>query len=287
MVKRTSFPAFYRSSSRAGENRLRWEKTAQRFLRIYNHAVQPISREERRKLAQEVAKRACLFRPDVLAVGIYGSVARDEDGPYSDLELLCVLGKPGEDFTSEWLGEPGKVEVNFISEDVLFTQATEVDGAWPLTHGAYVYIRPLHDPTGLLVRLRQAVLSVPNQAFIRAMRALIVEDLVELVGKVRNAQHLGAHEEIPFLAVNLAFHGALLVGLANRHLYRSASKMLAESLGLGAQPPGYARLCARVLAGNLAETAAVARETEEFWQGVEEWCRKHGIDLYKPRRIPF
>lgn len=253
----------------------------------YNWTVRPASREERRKLAQKIAERARVFRQDVLAVGIYGSVARDEDGPYSDLEILCVLSSPGEDFTKEWIAHPCKVEVNFVSEDVLFARAREVDPAWPLTHGAYVHIRPLYDPEGLFPRLKEAVLRAPHEAFQQALRALIVEDLYEVVGKIRNAWHFQACEELPFLAVHLAFYGALLVGLANRHLYRSASKMLADSLRLPERPTGYDALCQRVLAGKLAPADAVVQDCEEFWASVEEWCRRRGIPLGETRLIPF
>lgn len=246
----------------------------------YNWTVRPASREERRKLAQKIAERARVFRQDVLAVGIYGSVARDEDGPYSDLEILCVLSSPGEDFTKEWIAQPCKVEVNFVSEDVLFARAREVDPAWSLTHGAYVHIRPLYDPEGLFPRLKEAVLRAPHKAFQQALRALIVEDLYEVVGKIRNAWHFQACEELPFLAVHLAFYGALLVGLANRHLYRSASKMLADSLGLPERPAGYDALCQRVLAGSLGDPQGVFHACDAFWTGVEFWAQAHRLPLY-------
>ncbi|MCX7844567.1 MAG: nucleotidyltransferase [Candidatus Bipolaricaulota bacterium] len=240
---------------------------------------QPLAPEERRNLAQRIAEEARRSRADVLAVGLYGSLARDEDGPYSDIEILCVLGSSGEEYTREGIVGPAKVEVNFLSQDVLFARAAEVPPEWPLTHGAYVYTRPLYDPQGVFPRLREAVRSPPEEAFRRAMQALIVEELYELMGKVRNARHWGAWEELPFLAVHLAFHGALLVGLANRHVYRSASKMLADSLGLPERPSGYDRLCALVQAGKLDSPQGVGEACEGFWCGVSAWAAARGLPL--------
>lgn len=248
---------------------------------------QPLTPKERRNLAQRIAEEARRSRADVLAVGLYGSLARDEDGPYSDIEILCVLGSSGEDYTREGIVGPAKVEVNFLSQDELFARAAEVPPEWSLTHGAYVYTRPLYDPQRIFPRLREAVRSPPEEAFRQAMQALIVEELYELMGKVRNARHWGAREELPFLAVHLAFHGALLVGLANRHLYRSASKMLADSLRLGDRPPGYDRLCRLVLTGSLSDPEALAEACEGFWSGVGEWGGAHGLALGPRQNLSF
>lgn len=248
--------------------------------------MDPATPKERWSLAVKIAERARHLRKDVRAIGIYGSVARGEDGPYSDLEIICVLASPGEDFTTEWIARPCKVEVNFVSADVLFARAAEVEADWPLTHGAYASVHPIYDPDRIFPKLKEAVLAAPRAAFSQAIRNLIVEDLYELVGKVRNAWYFRATEELPFLAVELAFYGALLVGLANRHLYRSASKMLGDSLGLSDRPEGYDPLCRRVLAGDLRDPEEVFQACEAFWAGVEAWAWAQGIPL-SPEEIPF
>ena len=55
---------------------------------------QPYSHAERMTRAKEIAAQ---FRAkfDVLAIGLYGSLARGTDGPYSDIEMHCVLWGSG------------------------------------------------------------------------------------------------------------------------------------------------------------------------------------------------
>ena len=62
---------------------------------------QPRSRAERLALAQEIFERVLALQGDrLLAVGLYGSTARGTDGPYSDLEMLCVLNTVDEDLAT-------------------------------------------------------------------------------------------------------------------------------------------------------------------------------------------
>jgi len=257
-------------------------------MRMMPGGPQPMTRRERWALAREIADRARISRGEgVLAVGLYGSTARGADGPYSDIEILCVLGTAGEDYSHEWTTGPWKAEVNFVSQDILFARAAEVDERWPLTHGAYIHTRPLHDPEGIFLQLRQIVLGQPGGKFTAAVRLLIVGDIYELVGKVRNAQHSGHSAGLPVLAMHLALYGAFLIGLADRHLYTSGARLFEESLRIHGRPAGYDDLCLLVMDGTLSNPIAVAAACEAFWSGVERWSAARGILLEEPRRIPF
>ncbi len=53
---------------------------------------QKLSHAERLAIAQEIAERMKVrFNPDLIAIGLYGSLARDQDGSYSDIEIFGVL----------------------------------------------------------------------------------------------------------------------------------------------------------------------------------------------------
>lgn len=257
-------------------------------MRMMPGGPQPMTQRERVALAREIADRARASRgDDVLAMGIYGSVARGADGPYSDIEILCVLKTSGEDYSHEWTTGPWKAEVNFVSRDRLFAQAAEVHGDWPLTHGAYVHTCPLYDPEEVFSQLRRIVWGQPNDKFASALRLLIVGDIYELVGKVRNAHQLGHRAGLPMLAMHLALYGAFLIGLADRHLYTSGGRVFEESLGIRGRPAGYDDLCRRVMEGALGASTQVVAACEAFWGGVERWSAARGIVLEEPRRIPF
>ena len=49
---------------------------------------QSLPHTQRLTIAHEIAERVKeRFHPEVLAIGLYGSLAREEDGPYSDIEM--------------------------------------------------------------------------------------------------------------------------------------------------------------------------------------------------------
>lgn len=247
-----------------------------------------MSRAERMALAQEIAAHVLRsYQGKLLAVGIYGSLARSTDGPYSDIEILCVLRSKGEDYSYEWSYGPWKAEVNFISDDVVLADAAEVDERWPLTHGAFCHILPLYDPEGFFSKLPDLVLSQPEEKFNNIIKATIVGELYEWIGKLRNAQHSGHSAYLPSLALDMARYGAFIIGLANRYHYSTGSRLLEEALTLPNRPSGYDALCRLAITGNLHEPEQVMAVCETFWSGIETWASAHNLQIDESHKIPF
>ncbi len=64
---------------------------------------QPMERAERLRLAQAIADGVLEVHGEKLkAIGLYGSMARGTDGPYSDIEMFAVLRTQGEEYSREW-----------------------------------------------------------------------------------------------------------------------------------------------------------------------------------------
>jgi kanamycin nucleotidyltransferase len=75
------------------------------------------------------------------------------------------------------------------------------------------------------------------------MTALIVGELYEFMGKIRNAEALNNPAALSAWTIDLTRHGAYLIGLTNHYLYTTSSTLLAESLMLPGRPDGYDLLC--------------------------------------------
>lgn len=241
---------------------------------------QPMERERRLELAYRIAERVQRhYRERALAVGIYGSLAQGSDGPYSDIEMHCVLRGSGIERWHEWSTGPWKAEVDVYSADVALRWASEVDVDWSITHGAYTRVLPVQDPTGFFPRLRDTVLAQPDRAFERAIDDVIVGELYERIGKIRNARAAGNDACLPYLVVDLARVGACLLGLAHRHLYGSSSRLFEESLTLTDRPDGYDGLCQMVMSGALTDADRIADMGETFWRGVEAWAEARDLHI--------
>jgi kanamycin nucleotidyltransferase len=154
-----------------------------------------------------------------------------------------------------------------------------VAGDWSITHGQFAGVWVLHDPTHLFPRLERLAFSQPLSSFEHAITEVIVGDIYELIGKLRNAQVRQQVDSLPLYLVLLAQHAACLVGLANRHVYASSASLLSDSLQLADCPPGYQALCQAVLSGELNDPHQVMKTAEDFWHGVLAWADRRRLPL--------
>ena len=187
-------------------------------------APQPSSRAERYIRMQQIADRVQAYYGDqLLALGVYGSTAKKLDGPYSDIEMHCVLRGTAIEIWHEWVEGPWKAEVDAFSSDVMLSYASELEGNWAMTQGSYVHVLTLHDPENFFPKLKKTALDHTDEAFNEIIRLLIIGEIYEMVGKLRNARAQANPGPVSLFTSHLAMYGAWMLGLANRHLYNSAS----------------------------------------------------------------
>ena len=96
------------------------------------------------------------FGDGVIAIGIYGSSTRSSDGPFSDIELHCVLDQIEKKYSLKWTNGDWRAEVGLYSVSGILSRAAEVDWQWPATHSAFATIQPVFDPTNLFIHLRKS-----------------------------------------------------------------------------------------------------------------------------------
>lgn len=219
------------------------------------------------------------YGDQLLALGLYGSTARGEDGPYSDIEIHCVIRGKGIETSFEWSAGAWKAEVDVYSQEVILAQAAALDGDWPITHGAFLHVQALHDPQGLFPRLSAAAFDHSPEEFRDAAAEVIVGEIYELIGKIRNTAQ-GETGSLVYFFVMLARHAACLLGLDQRQVYRSTARLFADSLALPDRPDGYDDLCHCVMTGNGLNDAAHLRALSDlFWEGLIAWAAARQLPI--------
>ncbi|MFU1796663.1 ANT(4')-I family aminoglycoside nucleotidyltransferase [Paenibacillus azoreducens] len=248
-----------------------------------------ISKSERFQTCQEIAARLHeVYQDKILAIGVYGSVSRGTDGPFSDIEMFCVLEESNEDveFSYEWSAGPWKAEVNVLSANVLLETAATVEDDWSLTHGPYFSPLSLFDPKGFFSTLKKAAESPAREDFTQAINGILVGEMYEFIGKLRNISLNGPQTYLPYLAMQFAQYGAMLIGLHHRKLYSTGAMVLPESLKLTNRPAGYDHVAGMVMSGDLADPSKIVSACEDFWNGLEAWAAEHHYVIHS-ERIPF
>ena len=136
---------------------------------------------------------------NLVAVGVYGSVARGSERRHSDLDLLVVVRRKR---PSLGIQVRNGVLVTLLQytprearEEVLGARA-DLNGVL----GGWQSMRPLYDPSGLLRDLRARARRPTREQFLAAARRAMLETY-EDQGKERNAVAAGDAEEAREMAI--------------------------------------------------------------------------------------
>ena len=242
----------------------------------------PYSHSERLERAEHIAARfQSYYDESLLAIGIYGSLGRGADGPFSDIEMHVVVKGDEIERAFEWSTGPWKAEVDVYSPDVFLARAGKLDALWSITQGAFVHVLPLYDPQRLFDRAAHIVFNHPSEDYNNLIREVLIGDLYEVIGKARNALAQGSTANLAAEAILAARYAACVVGLANRRLYSTGSLIFPESIGLPDRPTGFNDLLDLVMRGDLSDIRQVGQAIDALWEGEEVWAAGIGIKLYR------
>lgn len=214
-------------------------------------------RYARLALARQVAERAAAnFGEDLLFCALYGSVARETDGPFSDVELFCAC-RSGDTpcRVYEWIEAGIKVKLRVYTEAGLIAETAAVDTEWPLSHNKIFYHNLLAGSPALLTELRELATSADTAAFAHTITHVYLAEVYELTAKLYNLRHhAGAADKGAVqVLLKLLEHVAIILGMAERRCFSTRQRMLGEAVGWNILPGAFPQLCRLALSGNFAK----------------------------------
>lgn len=221
-----------------------------------------------------------LYSDTILAICLYGSTACNRDGPYSDIEMFCVISTAGVDKTYEWVYGSGKAEINVYGPDIARSRAGTITDDWALCRGQFLNARLIYGNDAILRELRASADRPAEKEVHSKIRGMIVEELYEWIGKLRNADILQRYGNVPSIACLFAKTVAFILGLFHRTCYTTGGSVLEESLRHHGLPAGYEALCGLVMKGQLSDRRNVIELTEEVWAGMGVWAIRNGFEFH-------
>ncbi|RNA70636.1 kanamycin nucleotidyltransferase C-terminal domain-containing protein [Alteribacter keqinensis] len=245
------------------------------------------TREEKMSMIQKVKDRLLdTYGEQILAIGVYGSVGRNEEGPFSDIEMHVVTKHGFTLENYEFIYGKFKIELSVRQKSDFFKRARLIDDSWSIKAGVFTGILPLFDPQGLFEEVKEMPMQVPESVIKETMREFMIWEPYETMGKIRNQYEEGNYHYLPMGARDLVWQTAKLIGLANRHIYTTRAKTFEESLTLPYRPEGYRELAVLVMEGTLHDRETVYQHCECLWTGLNEWYEELGI-TYMETSLPF
>jgi predicted nucleotidyltransferase len=224
-------------------------------------------------LAQQIAEELRIReRRNLVAVGVFGSVARGEDRRHSDVDMLVVLRRKRARIRHTMRSG---VLVTILQQTPAEARA-EVAGAHPGLNdalGGWRSLRPLYDPSGLVARLHAQALRPNARAFQRAAQLHIVETFEDL-GKLWNA--IAARDVDETREMAIWFSGAAMGTLFDLegHVLKTGRRAFIELRKYGKLGEAVRRL--RYDDVSLAETQ---RLSEFVWRELLVRAKAKGVRL--------
>jgi len=186
----------------------------------------------------------------IVATGIRGSVARQEDVEQSNLNMVVVTAAPDVAVSRALLYGPIAVELFVIDEKAYLEDAHIVGPWWPVRADQFSHHIALHDPNEFWKSLRGAyeeAMSAPrDDDFLRAESANIAQ-AVTWAYKARAAT--GNSNEMARVAIAESMLRAVLaMGLRARFVFKNVSHALRTAAQLPGSPDAFAPAMQKALA---------------------------------------
>ena len=209
---------------------------------------------------------------NLLAVGVYGSVARGEERRHSDIDLLVVVRRKSPRIHHE---VRDRIVATILQQTVEDAKSEVTGSRLDLNAilGGWTSLKPLYDPTGILQRLRaRARRASPRQFREAAFWACL--EVYEDVGKLWNAIEAGDVDEAREMAIwfTNAAAGALLD--LHARVLKTGRRGIVEASRFGKIGAAVRRLRYEEL--SLAQMQDLS---ELIWTGLLDRAAAQGIQL--------
>jgi predicted nucleotidyltransferase len=175
---------------------------------------------------------------DILAIGVYGSMAHGDDTDSSDIDLLVVTYRRGAGPRPVLRRVDGiLVDLSVAAADDHLRQARTLAMSWPLTADRYVTTRPLYDQKAWFKALRDAHLGRLAEARPAEFSALAREAWCRAAAAHDRAVRLAEWYDTDAALLLLGearLHAAMVIGLLSRTYFRNSADAVRRTGTAGA-----------------------------------------------------
>jgi len=219
-----------------------------------------MDRGERVDLAKELSNAFIeRYGDNIVATGIRGSVARQEDVEQSNLNMVVVTTSPEVAVSRALLYGPIAVELYVVDQRAYLEDAHIIGPWWPVRADQFSHHIALHDPNEFWKSLRKAfeekMTSPSDDEFLRAESANIVQ-AVSWAYKARASA--GSSDEMARLAIaEAALRAVLAMGLRARFAFKNAAHGFRFAPQLPGAPEEFGPAMQKALASGLQVPEAI------------------------------
>ncbi len=236
-----------------------------------------MNHNDRIELAREIADQIVgRYGKDITGIALYGSVAKNEDAEYSDLEFWIATSNkiPSREVLFIYKGQ--SIELFYGPADNFISDTKTITPFWPLQADMRRSFIIMYEQEKYFDRIHQAAIDIDEQAYNEAIRERMLRTF-ELIGKLKNAMGIKDHYGILALARDINFSFVLLIGLVNRSYYKSQRGMYQKSKEMSLKPDNYSELLDIAGGFTSTDTEEVYKATISLWERTRRFITDQGI----------
>ncbi len=233
---------------------------------------------ERVEIAKKILGRIKKkYGSKIVAGGIYGSVARNEDTEMSDIDLILITENDAGNIENGFLYKD--IPVSYWSMEVEEAKQTvrNPDFGWPWKVNSLVNFDVVIGDSSFPEGLSEEIEEIPMEKFRKAVRDHLT-NIYEYYYKIQKYHRKGEFNNLLF-AVWDCLNGLLgSVALLNRKYFiRNDFYRFKESFGFEETPEDYEKLVGRCYSSKDPEE--ITKAFNELFQNFEKFLKDHGVSI--------
>ena len=178
------------------------------------------------------------YKKNIIAIGIYGSTARNEDKKYSDLELICISKKPFKNIAS---GYKDIHVLLFFNTPEQYRNSTFPDDKWPIRASTYFDIIPVYDPTKFFEKIKISLKTINYSVYIDSAKkclSMCHQHFLKMKNSIYMKDRIGFEED----SYNFYFCSAMFYALINRKYYKNKKHIIDDIENFEIVPKNYKKI---------------------------------------------
>jgi len=236
------------------------------------------SHEERINLSQEILERLKnKYKENLLAVAFFGSMSRDEDTDYSDVDMSAII--KGENIAEEMMGIVNglKYGVDIFSQDVVHSKITSVHMRWPLLVGKFVTALPIYDEQGLFTSYKQLFDETIKKDFRPFIKEIFIEEIYEDCNKSIAITSTGTRAQVIYNSFNLLTKMVSFLGVINKSYYSSSVTFAQKAMSFPINFPSFKEFGESVVSDKLMTNEELRVTVQNLLNEITDYLKSNDI----------
>ncbi len=241
--------------------------------------LRKISHEDRVRIAHQISDRVLAkYGREVLAVYVCGSTSKKLDRPFSDLELIVVVGDRTEIPMKYYLHRGLIIHIQYLKSSYALDDADQFTDNWHWVADQYRNRIVLYERDGWFRRLNDAVARSDKRDSLEALRKSFMM-MTESMAVLRNDVLTNDKVGVLMRGRVLAEDAARILFLISRRYVTTTSWFWKIAFDLPNKPKDFKKLVEKMSGFVPTTEREIVASSEKLYKEMFERIRQHGIKI--------